>query len=207
MATVVTDVTPGFLFCHYGPGAPYLVEWTLSSGDQVEVRGRADTASGPWVYVKYSPKFGKGPTLPCWVNPKFLQMSGNVSSLPPLYPDKAPLILYQNPAPPPPPPTEVATDRTGNLVAIAWKGYVLALGDRESEGSPRFLVEAWTCINGQFVLSPIGVGTNLKAPDHTFVQFSTQVQDDAGCSEPSHGQIYLAHKDGYVGPVAIIPWP
>ena len=35
---------------------------------------------------------------------------------------------------------------------------------------------------------------------------SATIVDESGCSEPSHGRVFLAHKDGYVGPVEI-NWP
>ena len=166
--------------------------------------GRADTALGPWVRVKFAAR-SKVVRQRCWVNPKFLDYSGNISTLDQLYPDKAPLILFKDPRFPA--PAKVSADRTGNQVSVTWTGYVLALGDRESATSPRFLLEFWTCIGGQIVFTPLGVGQDLQAKPFGYATLGAPVQDDAGCSQPSHGQVYLAHKDGYVGPVAIIPWP
>ena len=113
--------------------------------------GRADTALGPWVRVKFAAR-SKVVRQRCWVNPKFLDYSGNISTLDQLYPDKAPLILFEDPRFPA--PAKVSADRTGNQVSVTWTGYVLALGDRESATSPRFLLEFWTCIGGQIVFPP-----------------------------------------------------
>lgn len=174
------------LSCRYGPGAPYLYEYGLIKGNQVQVLGRNDASS--WVYVQF------GETLrPCWVNAKFMELSGDIASLESVYPEKASLILFHHPNFPPVKDVEAA--RNGNQVEITWTGYELALGDRESADSPLYLVEVWTCQGGQIVFTPIGA-----------YEESAQVTDEAGCSEPSHGQVFLAHKDGYVGPVAIV-WP
>jgi hypothetical protein len=56
------------------------------------------------------------------------------------------------------------------------------------------------------VFTPLGVGADLTGTDVSFVTVGAQVEDDDGCSEPSHAQVYLAHKDGYVGPV-FFSWP
>jgi hypothetical protein len=74
-------------------------------------------------------------------------------------------------------------------------GYELALGDRESEDSPKYLVEFWTCQGGQIVFTAYG----------SFEE-NALIKDESGCSEPSYGNLYMAHKDGYIGPVPI-PWP
>lgn len=57
-----------------------------------------------------------------------------------------------------------------------------------------------TCIGGQIVFTPLGVGQDLQAKPFGFATLGAQIQDDAGCSQPSHGQVYLAHKDGSSAP-------
>jgi len=136
----------------------------------------------------------RGFESPCWVNSKYIQLNGDISILETYYPDsRAPLIAFSHPRFPP--PTNVSANRRGDQVNISWTGYTLALGDRESESSPLYLVEAWTCQGGRLVFTPIGV-----------YEESASVKDESGCSEPSHGQVFVAHKDGYIGPVEI-PWP
>jgi hypothetical protein len=118
-----------------------------------------------------------------------------MASLEPYYPDKrAPLLLFRHPKFPP--PKEVSANRDGDQVFISWTGYTLAPGDREDANRLVYLVEAWTCQGGKIVFTPIGA----------YEEFAS-VKDEAGCSEPSHGQVFVAHKDGYVGPVEITPWP
>ena len=180
--------------CRYGPGDPYLYEFELISGNKINAYGkmeiqvqRGDT-SELWLYG-----LAQGYESPCWVNAKYIKLDGDVSSLETYYPDKAPLILFNHPRFPP--PKEVSANRDGDQVFISWTGYTLALGDRESANSPVYLVEAWTCQGGKIVFTPIGA----------YQEFAS-VKDEAGCSEPSHGQVFVAHKDGYVGPVEI-PWP
>jgi hypothetical protein len=187
-ATLTGVVTADSLSCRYGPGAVYLFEYSFIKGNKVEVLGRADTTAGAWIYVKFN-----NILKPCWVNTKYIELSGDASSLEPVYPDKAPLILFHHANFPP--PKDVTAKRNGDQVEIDWTGYELAPGDRESQDSPLYLVEVWTCQEGKVVFTPIGA----------FVE-SALVQDQTGCAEPSHGQVFLAHKDGYVGPVAI-PWP
>jgi len=178
--------------CRYGPGDSYLYEYGFISGNKMEVRGRMEVHTGAatetWLFG-----LAEGYENPCWVNAKSIRLNGDVSDLEPYYPDKAPLILFHHPKFPP--PKEVKAERQGDQVNISWTGYTLAPGDRESENSPVYLVEAWTCQGGKIVFTPIGA----------FEEFAS-VKDEAGCSDPSHGQVFVAHKDGYVGPVEI-PWP
>jgi hypothetical protein len=185
-AVLSATVNAENLSCRYGPGAMYLYEYGLREGNEVQVLGRADTADGTWVNVQFS-------NINCWVNEKYLDMNGESASLEPLYPQKSPLILFSHPNFPP--VTDVFAKRNGDQVEIDWNGYELALGDRESAESPQYLVETWTCIGGQIVFTAYGA----------FEEYSV-VTDEPGCSEPSHGQVYIAHKDGYIGPVPI-PWP
>lgn len=178
--------------CRYGPGNVYLYEFGLISGNKMEILGQMEihrqSRAEIWLYG-----LAEGYEKPCWVNSKSINVTGDMTHLETYYPDKAPLILFRHRNFPP--PKEVTAERQGDQVNISWTGYTLALGDRESENSPIYLVEAWTCQGGKIVFSPIGA----------YSEFAT-VTDEAGCSEPSHGQVYVAHKDGYVGPVEI-PWP
>lgn len=174
------------LSCRYGPGADYLYQYGFAQGLPVTFTGRND--AGTWLHGQGLYYEGS-----CWVNARFIELSGDVASLEPVYPDKVSLPLYFDPNFPP--PTDVEAVRQGDQVSVFWVGYELALGDRESANSPRYLVEAWACQGGEIVFMPIG----------TFVE-SALITDEAGCSEPSHGQLFLVHKDGYVGPVTI-PWP
>ena len=179
--------------CRYGPGEPYLYREGFRIGTEMEFFGRMEIRSGDttgtWLYG-----LAEFYQDPCWVNARSIELKGDVSDLEPdYYPDKAPPPLLFHPQFPP--PRDVIAARRGDLVSIYWTGYPLAPGDREDINRPQYLVEAWTCQGGRIMFTPIGA----------FVE-SVQVTDEAGCSEPSHGQVFIAHKDGYVGPVEI-DWP
>jgi len=182
------------LACRYGPGQAYLNKWSLIDGNQLQVLGRADTSLGPWVYVKFD-------EIECWIsaNPQYVQLSGDISSLEMYYPgnpDKFKLLSFSHPNFKAPQNIE-ANRRLGqpDQIDITWVGQELAPGDREGPNRPLYLLEVWTCQGGKLVFTPIGT----IAPN-------ALITDEAGCSQPSHGRVYLAHKDGYVGPVEI-PWP
>jgi hypothetical protein len=179
------------LSCRYGPGAVYLYRAGLLKGEVVDVLGKADTAYGTWIRVQTR---WEQPAK-CWVNsdPKYVEIpQGDVACLDSLYPEKAPLILFKTDLFPK--PSNVQASRSGDLVYIDWQGYDLSPGDRP-EDSPAYLTETWTCQNGKIVFSPQGW-------DDT----SAFVRDEGGCAEASYGYVYMAHVDGYIGPVTI-PWP
>ena len=162
-------------------------------GTEMEFFGRMEIRGGgrigTWLYGLA--EFYKEP---CWVNARSIALKGDVSDLEPdYYPDKAPPPYLKHPDFPP--PQNVIAVRRGDLVSIYWMGYPLAPGDREGVDRPQYLVEVWSCEEGRILFTPIGA----------FVA-SVQVKDEAGGSEPSHGQVFIAHKDGYVGPVEI-DWP
>lgn len=153
-------------------------------GSRLEIIGRND--AGTWIYVQ-----AIGGHNPCWVNARVMKIQGDVMSLEPVYPEKAKLPI----SPYYPPPAVTSATRNGDQVTITWVGKALRPGDRENENSPLFVVEVWTCQQGKIVFTPIGV-----------YQTQVTVTDEAGCSEPSHGRVFLAEKHGYAGP-AEIPWP
>lgn len=157
----------------------------------MNVLGRAESAYGTWIRVQTRWET----PVSCWVNsdPRFVEIpQGDAACLEPLYPEKAPLIIYNTDLFPK--PSNVDASRNGNLVFISWTGHNLLPGDKPP-ASMRYLVETWTCQDGNMVFTPQGT-------DETFAQ----VRDDGGCDEPSRGFVYMAHVDGYIGPVTI-PWP
>ena len=179
------------LSCRYGPGAVYLYRAGLVKGEIVDVLGKADTAYGTWIRVRTRWEV----PATCWVNSgsNFVEIpQGDVSCLEPLYPEKAPLILFNTDLFPK--PSNVQASRSEDLVYIEWQGFDLLPGDRP-EASPPYLTETWTCQDGKIVFSPQGW-------DDT----SAFVRDEGGCDEASYGYVYMAHVDGYIGPVTI-PWP
>jgi len=186
-------VSSDFLSCRYGPGADYLYRTGLAKGDVVDVLGRAETSTdfGSWIRVQNRWE----EPVKCWINAssRFVEIpQGDVACLESIYPEKAPLILFNTNLFPQ--PYNVQASRSGDLVYIDWVGFDLLPGDKP-EQSPRYLVEAWTCQDGKIVLSPLGV-------DEPY----TQVRDEGGCAEASYGYVYMAHVDGYIGPVTV-PWP
>ncbi|MBI1854512.1 MAG: hypothetical protein HYR93_01340 [Chloroflexi bacterium] len=173
--------------CYHGPGNMYLYKYGLRAGSNLEIIGRSEGANGLWLYVQ-----AIGGKNPCWVNSKVMKVGGDVASLEPVYPDKAPLPGARNY----PPPTGVIALRNGDQVTVSWDfATPIPLSDRESANSPYYLVELWTCQQGQIVFTPIG------AFDPTVT-----VTDEPGCSQPSHGRVFLSDIDGYDGPIEIL-WP
>ena len=165
--------------CRYGPGAPYLYKYGLYPDTVLEIIGRNEL--GTWVVIR-----AIGGTNPCWVKASLLQIRGDVMSVAPTY-----LPLPQSPYYGP--PTGVSAVRNGNDVTIAWNAVFLRAGD-DSEQVP-YLIEAWICTQGKLVFTPIGSYATLVT-----------IQDEPGCSEPSHGWLYAAEKHGYTTGVTI-PWP
>jgi hypothetical protein len=173
------------LSCRYGPGAPYLYLYGLVKGANQDVIGRTDT--GAWALTQ-----SRGDNKSCWVKSEFLDLSGDVMSLEVVYPDKFTI----------PPsnqhylvPYDVAAVRSGSQVVISWKSEALRPGDQEDKNMVIYIVETWTCVNGQVTFKPIGTSVA-----------QVTVTDEPGCSTPSHGRVYFQEKHGYTGPSEIL-WP
>ena len=179
--------------CRYGPGDIYLYRFGLIPGNRIEVRGRVEMWNGRelqtwlWGLPEFFPDV-------CWVKARDVKLGGELSSLEVVYPDKVELPIIPNARWPV--PQNVEARRLGDEVTITWDFFDVPLGERESEGSPRYVVELWLCQDGQVTFTPISAYEFTKVV----------VIDQAGCAEPSHGRIYLAEKHGYVGPVEI-KWP
>jgi hypothetical protein len=179
--------------CRHGPGDIYLYRFGLIPGNRMEVRGRVDVQAGRqtqtwlWGLPEFFPDV-------CWVNARDVKLDGELSSLEVVYPDKVDLPFLRDPRWPV--PQNVQVERQGDEVTISWDFFDVPFGERESENSPRYVLEVWLCQNGQVTFIPLPVYDVTKVT----------VIDQGGCAEPSHGRIILAEKHGYVGPVEI-KWP
>jgi hypothetical protein len=181
VASLKATVTADLLSCRYGPGAFYLYLYGLRKGANIKLIGRAD--GNNWVYVDGKNK--------CWLNASFVDIAGDRMSLPVVYPGIAKL-----PQSPYYPPTNVlSATRNGDHVTVTWTDVYVSPGHREDERMQTYIVEVWRCEAGQIIFDPLGTNDTSI----TFV-------DQAGCSQPSHGRIFVQEKHGFAGP-AEIPWP
>jgi hypothetical protein len=176
-ATVTTDL----LSCRYGPGAYYLFLYSLRKGANIKLIGRTD--GNNWVYVDGKNK--------CWLNANFVDIAGDRMSLPIFYPDKA--KLPQSPYYLPTVVTKVIRD--GIQVKVTWLDIPLHPGDEEDQFMQHYIIEVWHCEGGQIVFDPL-------ATNDSSITFT----DEPGCTQPSHGRIFVQEKHGFAGP-AEIPWP
>jgi hypothetical protein len=80
-------------------------------------------------------------------------------------------------------------------VLVQWIEIHLRAGDEEDQAMQHYIVEVWRCEGGVMQFEPI-------ATNSSNVVFT----DEPGCSEPSHGRIFVQEKHGFAGP-AEIPWP
>lgn len=176
------QVTADLLSCRYGPGAEYLYLYALRAGANIKLIGRTDANS--WVWVDGTNR--------CWVNTKFLQVEGDWTALPVVYPGiaKLPITPYY------PAPSWANATRKGNSVEVTWEAVPISPGKFEDENMHQYILEVWRCEDGQIVFETLG--TNFP--------FITVASDEAGCSQPSHGTVWLQEKHGFAGPVEV-PWP
>jgi len=178
-------VTADRLSCRYGPGPEYLFLFGFRAGANIKLIGRVDAENWNWALVENQ--------VPCWVKTDFLEVQGDFRSLPVVYPGTAKLPITPYYA-----RSEVLSAERKELtseVTISWVDVPVSLGDYEDDSMQTYIVELWRCQDGQLIFDP--VGTRL-----TYLTFI----DETGCSEPSHGQVWVQEKHGYAGP-AEIPWP
>ncbi len=185
VASLEARVTADRLSCRYGPGPEYLYLFAFRAGANIELIGRVDAGNWNWVLVENQ--------VPCWISADFIEVQGDILSLPILYPDgaKLPITPYY-------PPSEVTSARRDpmtNEVTVAWAEIPVSLGDYEDDSMQTYIIEVWRCQGGQLIFDPL-------ATRSTFTSFV----DEPGCSEPSHGRVWVQEKHGYAGP-ADIAWP
>jgi hypothetical protein len=169
------------LSCRYGPGPEYLYLDGLRKDEKLTLVGR--TGGSNWVWVE-------GKTR-CWVNANHIEVQGDMDSLPVTYPEPArlPRSPYYTPT------TVLSAVRHGDTVTVEWLDIPLRAGDEEDESMLHYVVETWRCENGRLIFDPL-------ATNDTSISFI----DQQGCSQPSHGRIFVQEKHGFAGPTEI-PWP
>lgn len=180
---IKATVTADTLVCRYGPGANYLYLFAFVKGANIKLIGRTE-GKNDWVLVENDPQR-------CWINSKFVAAEADVQTLKPVYPDEFKLIVspYYG-------PSQVLTaERKGEEITVTWMEVLVSPGKYENENMFPYLVEVWRCENGEIIFETLG----SRFPFITFV-------DQAGCSEPSRGRVFVQEKHGYAGP-ADIPWP
>ena len=155
-----------------------LMYYINREGSNLEIIGRLDDAN--WVRIQ-----AIGGDNPCWVKASVMDIKGDVFSVEPIYPDKAPLPIspYYEPL------TLLEITRKGDEVTIRWYGQTLTAGDEEYEYAPLYLAEIWACENEEITFSAYGLR------EETLV-----ITDESGCSQKSRGRIYFSEKHGYAGP-------
>ena len=205
---IVNDVAA----CFYGPGTMYLNKGTRRiAGNKVDVLGRIETDKGVWVNTKFTlPRTDTSD--PCWMNAQYLDITQEqLMSVKPIDPNnpneyKLPIdhqsITYLDD------PEVTGVSRSGATVTVKWKFVDVGAGQypNHDESFYRYLIEAWLCKGGVLVFTPSGWGP--YPPDVTDGEIVfANIQDEPGCTEPSHARLYLAWVHGYVGPTEITPWP
>lgn len=178
-------VTAERLSCRYGPGPEYLYLFALRQTANIKLIGRVDAENWRWVMVENQ--------VNCWVSAEFLEIQGDLLSLPVVYPGiaKLPITPYY-------PRSEVLSaerNQATNEITVSWVEVPISAGDFEDDSMQTYIIEVWRCEAGQVIFDPLATRV-------AFIKFV----DEPGCTEPSHGQVWVQEKHGYAGP-AEIPWP
>jgi hypothetical protein len=175
-------VTAGLLSCRYGPGVEYLYLYALNQGANIKLIGRTDANN--WVWVDGANK--------CWVNASYLQITGDPKTLPIVYPGTAKLPV----SPYYPAPAWASAVRKGSSVTVEMAPVPVSAGDYEDAEMHQYILEVWRCEAGQIIFETLGSNTpSITVP-----------KDEAGCSIPSRGRVFVQEKHGFAGPVEP-PWP
>jgi hypothetical protein len=90
-------------------------------------------------------------------------------------------------------PPNVTAVRNGDEVTISWDQVHMTADDDRG-----YFIEAFVCQNGLYLW------WTFSYPDQYTTSYT--VTDEAGCPEPSRGEIYTVEKHGYSNPKDI-PWP
>jgi hypothetical protein len=188
VGSLKANVTADKLSCRYGPGAEYLYLFAFNTTAKITLIGRTDANN--WVWVENTDNQNRRAN--CWVNKKFLEIQGDPTLLPIVYPGlKLPVSPYY-----PGPAWAKAKRKEDGKIVITWEAVPISPGKYEDEFMHQYIIEVWRCEGGQIIFETLGAN----------FPFITVNVDEAGCAVPSHGRVFVQEKHGYGGPVEI-PWP
>jgi hypothetical protein len=198
--------------CLYGPGTAYQNKGTRRvAGSQVDLLGRIETDKGTWVQIESSPP-STDTSDPCWLDAAHLTITGEqLKSVPPVDPLTYILpyndySLYRRLAEPA--VQGVVRTSSGDRATVSWEYFDVGDGEVQHPlNVARYIVEAWVCRNGQIVFSPKGYWLDPAQPAQTGDIVGLSIEDQPGCTQPSHARLYLQWVNGFVGPVEIQNWP
>ncbi len=176
------EVSVPHVSCFYGPHKAYLYKYGLVGGSNLEIIGRN-------VDTNYIQVRAIGGTNPCWMNVEWMNIKGDITAIEPI----DPMVLSLPQSPYYGPLSGVTAQREGDTVMVSWNFLNISPG-KDSEQEP-YLLEAWVCQQGKTVFIPLGIYQNF-----------VQLEDEAGCDQPSHARVYGVEKHGYTLPVEIL-WP
>jgi len=167
--------------CRYGPSAAYLHAADLYAGDVGTVRGRF--VYSKWLFIKFDKL-----DYFCWVAPSVVDVVGDISKikLTELNLQAIGSNMYG-------PPNILSVVRDGENVTVTWQQIEMT-----KDKDRGYFWELFICQKGNYIW------WTGSYPDQFTTSFT--VKDEAGCGEPSHGQLYTVEKHGYSFPVDI-PWP
>ena len=168
--------------CHHGPGKPYLYEYGVYEGYNMEIISRV-------VGSNYLEIQAIGGNNPCWVREDYFEIKGDLKDVKPVHAEdvELPWSPFYGPV------AVLSAERVGNEVTVAWSPLVFRAGD-DSLQVP-YILEAWVCRDGEFIFDPVG----------SYLTKATII-DEPGCEETSHARVIAAEKHGYTKPVEV-PWP
>lgn len=173
------------IICRYGPGRNYLYLIAFNVNTPIRLLGRTE-GKNDWVLVENG-------TQDCWLDSTQVAIENGaaIDSLRIVYPGeyKIPVSPYYGPT------TVLTAEREDDEVTVKWVEIIVSPGKYENEYMFPYIVEIWYCKEGEIYFDTLG----SRIPQITFT-------DEAGCSEPSRGRVYIQEKHGYAGP-AEIPWP
>lgn len=172
------------IVCRYGPGANYLYLIAFNNATPIRLIGRTEGTSD-WILVENGQQ-------DCWVNSQFIEsQEGDPKTLPIVYPNgfKIPVSPYYGPT------TVLSATREGDEITVTWMEIIVSPGKYENDAMFPYIIEVWYCKGGEIIFDTLG----SRFPFITFT-------DESGCTQPSHGRVYIQEKHGYAGP-AEIPWP
>jgi hypothetical protein len=192
--------------CRYGPGAGYEYKYGLLEDNWEDVIGRVQILSrqtnGTWAPTTWLllQSMNLNPYSKCWVNASFTQViRGDLNTVPDYFSKPKAFEIY-GASHLYPQPADVSARRDGNTVTVFWQPVYMTQDDYVG-----YMIEAFVCYHGKYWFLPYGYSDSFEQNENESI-LDVSIPDEPGCSQPSHGQLFLAEKHGYTVGV-IIPWP